>query len=228
MYCVHSSSTDFFNIIMYVYIYMQCERRSALETYFNILEADGPPILALIGCGCSLATEPVAEIANFNDIVHVRVHVYSDKFLVHVYVSMTCATCTCTSNHAVLTVQHPCGLCMRLCNTCTRTYMYMYIPTCTYCALSYDLSILSMSLSYSTGILCTSLQISYASSSPSLSDRHTYPGFWRTYPSEDNSSPALLAVVKQYGWRQLKILTQEESLFLQVIPCSHCILHVKC
>ena len=90
---------------------MQCERRSALETYFNILKADGPPILALIGCGCSLATEPVAEIANFNDIVHVRVHVYSDKFLVHVYVSMTCATCTCTgtctSNHAVLTCSAP-------------------------------------------------------------------------------------------------------------------------
>lgn len=58
---------------------MQCERRSALETYFDLLNADtSQPLLALIGCGCSLATEPVAEITNFNDIVHVRVPLCSD------------------------------------------------------------------------------------------------------------------------------------------------------
>ena len=40
----------------------------------------GPPKLAVLGCGCSVATEPVAEISDFWNITHVRkcytVHAY--------------------------------------------------------------------------------------------------------------------------------------------------------
>ena len=50
---------------------MQCDRRSALESYFDMLKDDNHSPIALLGCGCSLATEPVAEITNFSDIVHV-------------------------------------------------------------------------------------------------------------------------------------------------------------
>ena len=39
-----------------------------------MLKAGGPPLIALLGCGCSPATEPVAEISGFSDIVHVRMY----------------------------------------------------------------------------------------------------------------------------------------------------------
>ena len=39
-----------------------------------MLKAGGPPLIALLGCGCSPATEPVAEVSGFSDIVHVRMY----------------------------------------------------------------------------------------------------------------------------------------------------------
>jgi len=85
----------------------------------------GPPKLAVLGCGCSIATEPVAEISDFWNLTH----------------------------------------------------------------------------------------ISYASATSSLNDRTRFPNFWRTYPSEDNVVGPILAVVRHYGWEQLKIITQDETLF---------------
>ena len=60
------------------------------------------------------------------------------------------------------------------------------------------------------------LQMSYVSSSPALSDRSRFLSFWRTFPSDDSVTAAVLAVVKEYGWKQLKIITQEETLFTEV------------
>ena len=39
---------------------------------------------------------------------------------------------------------------------------------------------------------------------------------FQLYPSENNLALALVAVVKEYGWRQLSILTQNEQPFIQV------------
>ena len=39
---------------------------------------------------------------------------------------------------------------------------------------------------------------------------------FQLYPSERNLALALVAVVKEYGWRQLSILTQNEQPFIQV------------
>ena len=30
-------------------------------------------------------------------------------------------------------------------------------------------------------------------------------------------NPAVLAVVKQYGWRKVKVITQDETLFVEVL-----------
>lgn len=58
--------------------------------------------------------------------------------------------------------------------------------------------------------------MSYVSSSPILSDRSRFQSFWRTYPSDISVTSAVLAIVKHFGWNQLKILTQQENLFTEV------------
>ena len=66
-----------------------------------------------------------------------------------------------------------------------------------------------------------SLQISYASTSATLSDRSVYPNLFRTVPSDEPMAPALATVMQYYGWRQLSILTEEEQQFLTVfVPLS--------
>ena len=60
------------------------------------------------------------------------------------------------------------------------------------------------------------LQISYASSAELLSNRERFRSYFRTDPSEENLSPGLAGVVRYYGWRQVAILTQAESLFIDV------------
>lgn len=128
---------------------MQCERRSTLETYFDILGANEPPLLALIGCGCSLATEPVAEIANFHDIVHVRVHVY-----VVIY-SNACA-CAYLHNDMCMHVQVPVPLShaafifsMYPCEMKLLYSMYICVHTYLLCLLLYW-----SSLYFLTDIIC--------------------------------------------------------------------------
>ena len=65
----------------------------------------------------------------------------------------------------------------------------------------------------------THIQLSYASATSSLNDRTRFPNFWRTYPSNDNLAQSIVAVVMHYGWMQLKIITQDESLFTSVSIC---------
>jgi len=62
----------------------------------------------------------------------------------------------------------------------------------------------------------THIQMSYASATSSLNERVRFPNFWRTYPSEDSIVLPILAILMQYGWNQLKIITQDETLFTLV------------
>ena len=69
-----------------------------------------------------------------------------------------------------------------------------------------------------TFICCTlhdhySMQISYT---PGKVVEEHGEGYFQLYPSERNLALALVAVVKEYGWRQLSILTQNELPFIQV------------
>ncbi len=51
-----------------------------------------------------------------------------------------------------------------------------------------------------------------------------FPNFWRTHTSEANLASSVLAVMKEYNWTVIKIITQEEALFTDVslrLPSSH-------
>ena len=49
---------------------LQCMRRAALEAFFGTVN-EGPAKIAYLGSGCSEATEPVAEISDFFNLIHV-------------------------------------------------------------------------------------------------------------------------------------------------------------
>ena len=53
-------------------ILSQCHRGKSLDTFFEGIRSD-PIKLAVVGCGCSVATEPVAEISHTWNISQVYV-----------------------------------------------------------------------------------------------------------------------------------------------------------
>ena len=51
-----------------------------------------------------------------------------------------------------------------------------------------------------------------------LNDRERFRGFFRTLPSFEFVGPSLAAIARQFGWTQMAIITQKESLFTLVSP----------
>lgn len=49
---------------------MQCLRGKSLDAFFEGIQSN-PVKLAVVGCGCSIATEPVAEISHHWNISQV-------------------------------------------------------------------------------------------------------------------------------------------------------------
>ena len=68
-----------------------------------------------------------------------------------------------------------------------------------------------------------SMQVSYGASSPSLSNRHLFPNFFRTIPSEIQANGARFALMEKYNWTKVATLHETESLFALV-----CILPLTC
>ncbi len=60
------------------------------------------------------------------------------------------------------------------------------------------------------------IQIAYASSSVELDDQDRFPNFFRTYPSDAEFPTVFNAIIQQYGWKRVAILTQNEGLFTGV------------
>ena len=60
------------------------------------------------------------------------------------------------------------------------------------------------------------LQISYGSSSPTLSDRDMFPTFFRTIPSETQSNSARFAFMKSYNWSKVATLHETRNVFTLV------------
>ena len=58
--------------------------------------------------------------------------------------------------------------------------------------------------------------MSYASPASILSDREIYQDFHRTLPSFDLNAVTMAKLMRQFGWRQMAIITQEESVFTEV------------
>ena len=60
------------------------------------------------------------------------------------------------------------------------------------------------------------MQISYGSSSPTLSDRDMFPTFFRTIPSETQSNSARFALMKRYNWTKVATLHETRNVFTLV------------
>ena len=69
-----------------------------------------------------------------------------------------------------------------------------------------------------------SLQIASAAAAFELNDRQRFRGFFRTIPSYDFVAPSLAQVARQFGWTQLAIITQRESVFTVVSVGICCVL----
>ena len=52
----------------------QCARTRSLNLFFTTVVDPNPPVLGLLGCGCSVASEPVAEIIHHWNISQVCMH----------------------------------------------------------------------------------------------------------------------------------------------------------
>ena len=55
-----------------VVLTFQCTRTDSLDVFFEDTQLDAVPKIAVIGCGCSVATEPVAEISHHWNITQVN------------------------------------------------------------------------------------------------------------------------------------------------------------
>ena len=52
---------------------LQCSRTDSLDEFFKDMEISAVPKIAVVGCGCSPATEPVAEISYHWNITQVYI-----------------------------------------------------------------------------------------------------------------------------------------------------------
>ena len=60
------------------------------------------------------------------------------------------------------------------------------------------------------------LQISYTATAISLSDTRRFPNFFRTISSDNASIDTITAVVREYGWQQVAIVTELSELYSNV------------
>ncbi len=60
------------------------------------------------------------------------------------------------------------------------------------------------------------MQVSYESSSVELDDQDRFPNFFRVIPSDAEFPTVFNAILQQYGWKRVAILTQNEGIFTEV------------
>uniref|UniRef100_A0ABM0MHP6 Gamma-aminobutyric acid type B receptor subunit 1-like n=1 Tax=Saccoglossus kowalevskii TaxID=10224 RepID=A0ABM0MHP6_SACKO len=61
------------------------------------------------------------------------------------------------------------------------------------------------------------IQVSYASSTPQLSNKLNYPLFFRTKSSDVDQNIGRIAIMKYYGWKRAATLYQDDMYFVMVI-----------
>ncbi len=69
----------------------------------------------------------------------------------------------------------------------------------------------------------TIIQISFASSDPALNNRERFKTFFRTLPCYVYVPPTIATIMKEFNWKQMGIITQNESPFntVSIIIYSH-------
>ena len=120
-------------------------------------------------------------------------HIY--PHLMHHCFTLTSCTSSLLSPHAPLLYQHITNkLWLLLCT------IYLYYTNTHYILIAKFLS----------------MQISFLSVSPALSDRTTYKRFFRVHPSVTIDYPAYYTIMEHFGWKRVGFLTQNEDLFTLV------------
>ncbi|XP_043920522.1 gamma-aminobutyric acid type B receptor subunit 2 isoform X2 [Protopterus annectens] len=60
------------------------------------------------------------------------------------------------------------------------------------------------------------VQLSFAATTPVLTDRKKYPNFFRTVPSDNAVNPAVVKFLKHFHWKRVGTLTQDVQRFSEV------------
>ena len=60
------------------------------------------------------------------------------------------------------------------------------------------------------------IQLSCVSSSAALANRVQYPNYFQLLAPDANLADGFLAIIKQFGWRKVALIVQEENLLTVV------------
>ena len=60
------------------------------------------------------------------------------------------------------------------------------------------------------------MQISCVTATPVLSDRKRFPKYFQFLPSMVDFAPAYFGIIKEFNWRHVVILLQDENLYTLV------------
>ena len=147
----------------------------ALDAFYNQITS-APVKIALIGSGCSPATEPTAENSHYYNITQVRKYSLSAALNMHTVVQYK----TC----AVLTI------------ICRFITIIQNVP------------------SISHFLPC--VQISCVTSSTELVNRVRFRYYFQMLPTDAELAPTYFSVIRQYRWRRVGLIVQNENLFTVV------------
>ena len=92
----------------HTHTHMQCSRDSSLKSFLRQITT-GVNKVALLGCGCSSATEPVAEISGFWNITHVRLVSLTCHF------NLKCLHCILSNLNTSKYINLDAGVCVYMC-----------------------------------------------------------------------------------------------------------------
>lgn len=65
-------------------------------------------------------------------------------------------------------------------------------------------------------VCLSSVQLSFAATTPVLADKKKYPNFFRTVPSDNAVNPAVVKFLSYYNWSRVGTLTQDVQRFSEV------------
>ena len=69
-------------------------------------------------------------------------------------------------------------------------------------------------------------QISCVTSTPALSDRERFPNYFQFLPSNTEFATLYFGIIKEFNWRHVGILVQDENLFTAV--CNSSLITIEC
>ena len=63
---------------------------------------------------------------------------------------------------------------------------------------------------------CECMQVSCTTATPVFSDRLSFPNYFQFLPSTADFAPAFVSIIKQFNWRHVVILLQDENVYTMV------------